>query len=80
MFPQLPAQEKTNRFSVSGLGFAMCVRSRMLHRIGTMARRRVVFVELLGAVRTFEFVAFARNARQSHDHEKQGKKFHRGAS
>jgi hypothetical protein len=47
---------------------------------GTVAGSGVMFVELLGAVRTLEFVAFAGNARQSNGHEKQRKKFHRGAS
>ncbi len=46
-------------------------------RVGT---RTVRFVKLPGAVRTIEFMAFARNTRQSNGHEKQGKKFHRGAS
>lgn len=40
----------------------------------------VMLVELLGAVRAFEFMAFARNARERHGHDQKGEKFHRAAS
>lgn len=41
---------------------------------------RVMLMELFGAIRTFEFMAFARHARKRHGHDKQGEKFHRRAS
>ena len=40
----------------------------------------VMLVQLLGAVRTLEFVAFAGNAQQGNGHQQQGEKFHRAAS
>jgi hypothetical protein len=65
---------------MSRLCFAVLGRSRVLPALGTMARGGMVFMELPGAVRAFEFMAFTRNTRQGDGHEKQGKKFHRGAS
>ena len=41
---------------------------------------RVMLMELLGAIRPFEFMAFAGNAGQRDSHEQQGEKFHRRAS
>jgi hypothetical protein len=58
----------------------MPVGRRVLPILGTMPRGGMVLMELLGAVRAFEFMAFTRNTRQGDSHEKQGKKFHRGAS
>ncbi len=40
----------------------------------------VVFVKLLGAIRTFEFMAFAGNPENGYGHKEDGEKFHRGAS
>lgn len=40
----------------------------------------VVLVKLLGAIRPFEFVAFAGNTGEGDGQDEQGKKFHRGAS
>jgi hypothetical protein len=62
------------------LRFAVFGRRSVLPTLGTMARGGMVFMELPGAVRAFEFMAFTRNTRQGDGHEKQGKKFHRGAS
>lgn len=39
----------------------------------------VMLVELFGAVRTFELVAFAGHAQHRNGHDKQGEKFHRRA-
>ena len=65
---------------MSRLRFAMLVGRRVLPAVRIMTRRGMVLMELLGAVRTFEFMAFTGNTRQGDGHEKQGKKFHRGAS
>lgn len=43
---------------------------------GAMA---AVLVQLLRAVRSFELMTFARNARQGHGHNQQGESFHRAA-
>lgn len=40
----------------------------------------VMLMELLRAIPTFEFMAFTGNAGQRDSHDKQGEKFHRGAS
>ena len=40
----------------------------------------VVFVKLLGAIRTFEFMAFARDRENGDGHKEDGEKFHRAAS
>ncbi len=40
----------------------------------------VVLVKLLGAIRTFEFMAFARNSENGGSHKEDGEKFHRAAS
>ncbi len=40
----------------------------------------VMLMELLGAIRPLEFMAFAGNAGQRDSHEQQGEKFHRRAS
>lgn len=61
-------------------GFLLAVPGRSLVIGGTMGRRSVVLMELLGAVRTFEFMAFAGHTGKSNGHNEQGKKFHRGAS
>ena len=47
----------------------------------TMSGRTMaaVLVQLLRAVRSFEFMTFARNARQGHGHNQQGESFHRAA-
>lgn len=45
-----------------------------------MSAGSVVFVELLGAVRAFEFMAFAGDSGEGGGHDEQGKTFHRGAS
>ena len=65
---------------MSRLRFAVLGRRSVLPALGTMARGGMVFMELPGAVRAFEFMAFTRNTRQGGGHEKHGKKFHRGAS
>lgn len=66
---------------MSGRLFLMLGRSRMLRAFRVFAAAgRVLLMELLGAVRAFEFMAFAGNARQGHGHEKQGEKFHRAAT
>jgi hypothetical protein len=44
------------------------------------ATRRVMLVELLGAIRPFELMPFARHTGQGNRHQKDGKKFHRAAS
>ncbi len=46
----------------------------------TMAGARVFLVELLGAVRTFEFMTLARNARERDGRDQEWEKFHRRAS
>ena len=38
------------------------------------------FVELFGADRTFEFMPFARHAKQGNRHSQDGENFHRAAS
>lgn len=63
-----------------GLLLAMLGRSPVLGRSRAMGRSRVVLMELLGAVRTFEFMAFARNTGKGDGQNEQGEKFHRGAS
>ena len=40
----------------------------------------VVFVKLLGAIRTFEFMAFAGDSENGDGHKEDGEKFHRAAS
>lgn len=40
----------------------------------------VFFMELLGAIRTFEFMAFAGNRENRNGHKKDREKFHRAAS
>lgn len=55
-------------------------RSTVLGRSRAMGRSSVVFVQLLGAVRTFEFMAFAGNTGKGDGQNEQGEKFHRGAS
>ena len=57
---------------------AMGIRLAMGIRGGVAAA--VLFMKLLGAVRTFEFMAFAGNTGESNGQNEQGKKFHRGAS
>jgi|GEM_PF-5101236 len=47
----------------------------VLRRVGT-----VVFVKLFGAIRTFEFMAFAGNPENGYGHKEDGEKFHRAAS
>lgn len=47
----------------------------MLGGVGT-----VFFVKLLGAIRTFEFMAFAGNGENGDGHKEHGEKFHRAAS
>lgn len=65
---------------MSGLRIAVLGRCRVLTAIRPMTRRGMVLMELPGAVGTIEFMAFTGNTRQGNGHEKQGKKFHRGAS
>ena len=66
---------------MSRLLLAVCVWSRVVAMLFTMiAGRSVMFMELPGAIRTFEFMAFTGNTRQGNGHKKQGKKFHRRAS
>jgi hypothetical protein len=45
-----------------------------------MTAGSVVFVELLGAIRAFEFMAFAGNTGENESREEHGRKFHRGAT
>ena len=45
-----------------------------------MTAGSVVFVELLGAIRAIEFMAFAGDSSESNGHDEQGNTFHRGAS
>jgi hypothetical protein len=45
-----------------------------------IAMSGVFLMELLGAIRPLEFMAFAGNAGQRDSHQQQGEKFHRGAS
>ena len=40
----------------------------------------MMLVEFFGALRTFEFMAFAGNPGKRHGHDNQGEKFHRGGS
>ncbi len=40
----------------------------------------VMLMELLGAIRAFEFMAFAGNGGKGDGHEQQGEKFHRRVS
>ena len=40
----------------------------------------VVFMELLGAIRTFEFMAFAGDSANGDGNKEDGEKFHRAAS
>jgi hypothetical protein len=47
-------------------------------RLLPMAGR--AFMELLGAVRSFEFMALAGNSRQHNGHQQQKKKFHHAVS
>ncbi len=65
MFPQLSPPHSVSAFVIVII-------------MGTMAAVR--FVQLTRPVRAIEFMAFAGNTRQGNGHEKQGKKFHRGAS
>ena len=51
----------------------------MFRGIG-MAAGVMVFVKLLGAIRTFEFMAFAGKSSEGDSHDEQGKTFHRGAT
>lgn len=46
----------------------------------SMAMAGMFLMELLGAIRPLEFMAFAGNASQRDSHQQQGEKFHRGAS
>ena len=57
--------------SVGALGMLVHLAGLRLH---------VVLVKLLGAVRSFEFVALAGNAKQGNGHYQQGENFHRAAS
>lgn len=59
---------------------AMRRRLAVIRRIRAMARSRVGFMELLGAVRTFKFMAFARNTGKGDSQNEQQEWFHRGAS
>lgn len=45
-----------------------------------MTTGSVVFMELLCAIRAFEFMAFAGDSSESDGHDEQGNTFHRGAS
>lgn len=45
-----------------------------------MAGSGMVFMELFGAVRAFEFMAFTGNTGKGDGQHEQGKSFHRGAS
>lgn len=65
MFSQLPAD------SVTGVLVVVMLRIPVAG---------VFLMELLGAIRPLEFMAFAGNAGQRDSHEQQGEKFHRGAS
>ena len=47
---------------------------------GFVVPAAVTFVKLLGAIGTFELMAFAGNANQGNGHKKDGEKFHRAAS
>ncbi len=76
MFPDLLPHRLRAAISVSGLLFTVFRRCRMVAVIA----RSVVFVQLLGAVRTFEFMAFAGDSEEGKGSHEQGKKFHRGAS
>ena len=76
MFPQLPPENRL----VFGLLLTVLGRSSVSIRSRAVSRSRVVFVELLGAIRTLEFMAFARNTGKGDGQNEQGEKFHRGAS
>lgn len=77
MFPQLPPENHL----VLGLLLAVLGRSGTVFASSrAMGRGRVVFVELLGAIRTLEFMAFAGNTGKGDGQNEQGEKFHRGAS
>jgi hypothetical protein len=53
----------------------------VIHVLGVIAvGGTVMLVQLLGSIRTFEFMAFTGNTRQRNGHKKQGKNFHRRAS
>lgn len=64
---------------MSRLFFAVFRRGFMVS-VGAVIACTVVFVELFGAVRTFEFMAFAGDTKEGNGHHEQGKTFHRGAS
>lgn len=76
MLSQLHAGSRGH--SVSGGFFAVLGRFRVIVVIRSMGP--VFFMELLGAIRTFEFMAFAGNRENRNGHKKDGKKFHRTAS
>ena len=46
----------------------------------TVSATGMMLVKLLGAIRTFELVTFARNSAERDGHDQQGEKFHRAAS
>ena len=58
-----------------GVGVATVVLSMSI-----VVMRSVAFMELLGSVWTFEFVALTGNARKRKGHNQQGEQFHRRAS
>ncbi len=64
MLPQLPPQP-------GSVSLIVVIRMRVT---------RMVLVKLLRAIRSFEFMAFARHSGQRDSHKQQGKKFHRGVS
>ena len=84
MFSQLLARSR-NR-SVSGLflvrgAFGMTSAFRVFTTCGMLGGvGSVLFVKLLGAIRTFEFMAFAGNGENGDGHKEDGEKFHRAAS
>jgi hypothetical protein len=79
MFPDLSPHRRGSAGSMSRLLFAVLRRGFMV-AVSAVIACTVVFVELLGAVRTFEFMAFAGDSKEGNGHHEQGKTFHRGAS
>lgn len=65
MLSQLPAGSVTGVLVVMMLGIPMA---------------GMMLMELLGAIRPFEFMAFAGNSGKGDSNEQQGEKFHRRAS
>ncbi len=60
---------------IAMLGRVTFPSSSVCRRVATM-----LFMKLLRAMRTFKFMALARDCKNRHGHKEEGEKFHRAAS